>query len=260
MDTTPPPVQPNKHTLAFPYILLIVFTLVLLSLTAYLALQVNKLEQQINIPKTTTYTNDLSPQEIISKIKNGGTIDKIKTVNTDNWASTSGTATENKTVSYSYQYPNALYSIPNIRPGFDALYFFKNKQEYENYVACIQDKTPLKGGGGATRDWEAGCDGEGSLLFFITVEINSGNLDTLYNKPSDLTAYSGWGQTIRWVIPQKDKMLSGQRLNYYADGDTGKEWVTVIMVPTSENAIKSITGLDSYTLFTHLVASFRVKN
>lgn len=264
MEEQVPVPPPTKKFPILP--VLLSFLIILLGATAYLAYQYEKLQTRATTPLNTAPSptpktqSNLSAADLVSQIKYGDTIDTIKTVNTNNWKAVSGTAIVNKSLNYSFQYPENLYVVPNIRPGIDKLYFFADKDAYNKYVTCIQDKTPRQGGGGPTRDWESGCDGEGNLLFTVSVDFSDGRNATYNNKPGDLTRYAGWGDQIKWFVPKKDAMFVGLSLSYYADGDTPKGWITLYLTPASETQIKSITGIDSYTLFTHIVASFQVKS
>lgn len=265
MEEQVPVPPPQKMFPVLPILLIIL--VFLLGAIAYLTYQYEKLRVQTTNQPNTVITpapktqSNLSPAELFSEVKNGGTIDKTKTINTDSWKAASGTAIENRSFNYTYQYPENLYTAPNIRPGFEALYFFENKGAYDKYIACIQDKTPVQkqGGGGPTRDWEGGCDSERNLLFFISVEFSDGRNTTYNNKPGDLTRYSGWGENITWLVPKKDAMTYGMSPSYYSDGDTSKGWISFRLTPASETQIKSFTGIDSYTLFTHILASFQIK-
>lgn len=265
MDTQPLPVSKQSPSVQPLSIILILLTIIFSASTGYLSYHTIQLQKQLAIvsapPVSPTPGSgaDLSPSDVMSKIKYAGSITGIKTVNTDQWKVSTGIITENKSLDYSFQYPEKLYMVPNIRTGFKALYFFENQEGYNKYVACINDKTPVSGGSPVTRDWEGGCNGEGNLLFTVIIDFTD-TRSTLSNKASDLTSYAGWGENITWTIPQKDKILSGMVPTYYADGQTPSGWISLYVVPDSETRIQSVVGIDSYTLFTHIIASFKIKS
>lgn len=257
----PQPPKSNKSLI----VLLSVLLLLSISTSIFFAIQIKKLINQPTRCKSgSEASSELTFSDIYNKIKSLGSISGAKTVNIDNWTSYSNVLNESKSIKYNYQYPDNLYAVPNVRGGTNSLYFFENKEAYQKYISCINDKTIIQSEV-VTRDWEGGCDAEGDFLFAISVSFSNGD-GFISNKPSTLVSYYGPNDDFTWTIPKdEESMLGGGEghMTMYADGKTRSgDQISVALGydfanPSIIGKIKSLTKMDIYTLFVHILSTFK---
>jgi hypothetical protein len=176
-----------------------------------------------------------------------------------NWTELTGNI--NKTVKYSYKYPEKLYMVKNIAGSSSySASFFSDEESYRRYSDCIKNGNVPNEGENWPRNWEGACNLQ-NLLFTINI-FDYGKKLNENAEARSLENYSA-GNDIYWTIPKGNAAIGGMGESIYqaAEGEINNSMISLEIMWPNNNSIsktKEITGLDKETLLKQVLATLEV--